>query len=85
MCGKWAEVVVEIGVRLRRVLGGFGVSLRGLVKPLEGLVAAIRWPQCRFLGRTEGVGPMALTAVSRLVVVDGDSFLNALFAPAGQG
>ena len=40
--------------------------------------------QCRFLGRTEGVGPMALTAVSRLVVVDGDSFLNALFASAGQ-
>ena len=28
------EVVVEIGVRLRRVLGGFGVSLGGLVKPL---------------------------------------------------
>ena len=27
---------------------------------------------------------MALTAVSRLVVVDGDSFLNALFASAGQ-
>ena len=30
------------------------------------------------------VVPMALTAVSRLVVVDGDSFLNALFASAGQ-
>ena len=27
---------------------------------------------------------MAFTAVSRLVVVDGDSFLNALFASAGQ-
>ena len=40
--------------------------------------------QCRFLGRTEGVVPMALTGVSRLVEVDGDSFLNALFASAGQ-
>ena len=27
---------------------------------------------------------MALAAVSRLVVVDGDSFLDALFEPAGQ-
>ena len=46
--------------------------------------ASERAAQCRFFGRTEGVGPMALTAVSRLVVVDGDSFLNALFASAGQ-
>ena len=46
--------------------------------------AASRATHCRFFGRTEGVGPMALTAVSRLVVVDGDSFLDALFASAGQ-
>ena len=39
--------------------------------------------ECRFFGRTEGVAPMALAAVSRLVVVDGDSFLDALFAHAG--
>ena len=50
----------------------------------RGLCACTSSSQCRFLGRTEGVVTMALTAVSRLVVVDGDSFLNALFASAGQ-
>ena len=41
-------------------------------------------PQCRILRRSEPLAPMALTAVSRPVVVDGDSFLDALFASAGQ-
>ena len=39
---------------------------------------------CRILRRSEGLAPMALAAVSRLVVVAGDIFLNALFAPAGR-
>ena len=54
---------------------------RGLKKSVQ---RALQNAHGRFLRRTEGVGPMALTAVSRLVVVDGDSFLNALFASAGQ-
>ena len=39
---------------------------------------------CRFTRRSAGVAPMAVTAVSRPVVVDEGSFLDALFAPAGQ-
>ena len=39
---------------------------------------------CRILRRSEGLAPMALAAVSRLVVVAEDIFLNALFAPAGR-
>ena len=34
--------------------------------------------------RSEALAPMALAAVSRPVVVDGDSFLDALFVSAGQ-
>ena len=41
-------------------------------------------PQSRISRRSEGLALMALTAVSRPVVVDGDSFLGALFEPAGQ-
>ena len=40
--------------------------------------------QSRISRRSEGLALMALTAVSRPVVVDGDSFLDALFASAGQ-
>ena len=40
--------------------------------------------QCRILRGSEPLALMALTAVSRPVVVDGDSFLDALFASAGQ-
>ena len=40
--------------------------------------------QSRILRRSEHLALMALTAVSRPVVVDGDSFLDALFASAGQ-
>ena len=41
-------------------------------------------PQCRFLRRWDRIAAMAVTAVSRPVVVDEGSFLDALFAPAGQ-
>ena len=43
-----------------------------------------RGSHCRFTRRSAGVAPMAVTAVSRPVVVDEGSFLDALFAPAGQ-
>ena len=43
-----------------------------------------RQPHCRILRGSEALAPMALAAVSRPVVVDGDSFLDALFASAGQ-
>ena len=41
-------------------------------------------PHSRILRGREALALMALTAVSRPVVVDGDSFLDALFASAGQ-
>ena len=50
------------------------------VKRIRGAPPA----HCRFTRRSAGVAPMAVTAVSRPVVVDEGSFLDALFAPAGQ-
>ena len=40
--------------------------------------------QCRFLRRWDRIAAMAVTAVSRPVVVDEGSFLDPLFEPAGQ-
>ena len=54
----------------------------GRQKTLSGGQKAVT--QCRILRGSEPSALMALAAVSRPVVVDGDSFLDALFASAGQ-
>ena len=63
--------------------GRFYELLPGIARPYYRL-SRVSWSQSRISRRSEALALMALTAVSRPVVVDGDSFLDALFASAGQ-
>ena len=66
-------------------LRGVGTTQgRGLTQGRGADSGAWGEAQCRILRGSEPLAPMALTAFSRPVVVDGGSFLDALFASAGQ-